>query len=164
MTSKYLLEQQRRQFEDNWDDELKNWTEDWSEEECRIIVTFKKEKELFVYLEANIDDYGGKEHIYHNLKNQNKEDRASMFRDIIEYAIDLTRDYDESRMLNEQAIRDAAEQQRLKQLAQQPEFKCEDCPVCWEKLGERVIPICGHPVCLGCRSRVNKCPTCRHPF
>jgi rubrerythrin len=156
----------RRQFEMNWDNELKNWAGDWDEMGCREIIKFKKEKELFVYLEAEMEgERSSVEYIYHNLKNQKKEDRASMFRDIIEYAIDLTREYDESRRLNEQAIRDEAEHQRLKQLAQKPEFKCEDCPVCWEKLEwERVIPICGHPICLGCRSKVNKCPTCRNPF
>ena len=165
MTSKYLLDQQRVMFKDNWDDELEEWGGDWDEKECREIITFKKEKDMFCYLDIKIMmGRGGAKHYYHNLKNQNKEDRASMFRDIIEFAIDNIRDFDAQNRQREREEKAHAERQRLKNLAQQPEFKCEDCPVCWEKLGERVVPICGHPICIGCRSKVNKCPTCRNPF
>ena len=43
-------------------------------------------------------------------------------------------------------------------------FECEECPVCYEKLENSFIPKCGHPVCLGCKENINKCPTCRGPL
>jgi hypothetical protein len=43
-------------------------------------------------------------------------------------------------------------------------FECEECPICYEKLENPFIPKCGHPVCLGCKENINKCPTCRGPL
>lgn len=166
MTSKYLLNQQRVEFKDNWDNELEGWANAFfNEKECREIITNKKEKDMFSYLELkHLLGGEGCEYIYHNLKNQKKEDRASMMSDIIESAVESVAHYDAQRIQREQDEKAHAERQRLKNLAQQPEYVCEDCPVCWEKLGERVVPICGHPICIGCRAKVAKCPTCRNQF
>jgi hypothetical protein len=43
-------------------------------------------------------------------------------------------------------------------------FECESCPICFEKLEDKFIPQCGHPVCLECKENIDKCPTCRNPF
>ena len=46
-------------------------------------------------------------------------------------------------------------------------FKCESCPICFEKLEDddnQFIPKCGHPVCGDCKKNINKCPTCRASY
>jgi hypothetical protein len=43
-------------------------------------------------------------------------------------------------------------------------FECETCPICFEKLEEKFIPQCGHPVCEDCKKNIDKCPTCRKSF
>lgn len=46
-------------------------------------------------------------------------------------------------------------------------FKCESCPICFEKLEDddnQFIPKCGHPVCGECKKNIDKCPTCRESY
>jgi len=46
-------------------------------------------------------------------------------------------------------------------------FKCESCPICFEKLEDddnQFIPKCGHPVCGDCKKNIDKCPTCRASY
>jgi hypothetical protein len=43
-------------------------------------------------------------------------------------------------------------------------FECETCPICFEKLEEKFIPQCGHPVCEDCKKNIDKCPTCRATY
>lgn len=37
------------------------------------------------------------------------------------------------------------------------------CPICWEQIEHEniYVPICLHPVCKNCLSRITKCPLCR---
>jgi len=43
-------------------------------------------------------------------------------------------------------------------------FECESCPVCWEKLENKFIPQCGHPICAECKTKIDNCPTCRASY
>ena len=42
----------------------------------------------------------------------------------------------------------------------------DDCPVCWNAMTptDLVVPRCGHFICVTCRGKCTKCPTCRHVF
>ena len=44
--------------------------------------------------------------------------------------------------------------------------KKEDCPVCLEPITCRklALPKCGHLICTGCKSKINKCPICRGAY
>lgn len=44
----------------------------------------------------------------------------------------------------------------------------EECPVCYESLSNlsKVVPVCGHIICLGCYSHLltRRCVQCRHEY
>lgn len=44
--------------------------------------------------------------------------------------------------------------------------KLTDCPVCFEimKPENTAVPNCGHVICKSCKSKLDKCPTCRKDF
>jgi hypothetical protein len=87
-TTKYLLNQQRFEFKENWENELRNWY--WDEEFCEKLKEMKNIHSLTMYLyglslnEKNKLKWYNHEHIYHNLMNQTTEDREQMFDDIKE--------------------------------------------------------------------------------
>jgi hypothetical protein len=41
-----------------------------------------------------------------------------------------------------------------------------DCPICFETMtkDKTSVPLCGHLVCVDCRSRIAECPICRKKY
>jgi hypothetical protein len=91
-TIKYLLNQQRIEFKENWENELNDWF--WDDNFCEKLKEMKNIHSLTDYLyglylnrgdnTANLLNWWNNEHIYHNLMNQTIEDREEMFENIKE--------------------------------------------------------------------------------
>ena len=85
-TTKYLLNQQRIEFNENWENELDGWATSWNDKFYQDIDGLKDVSQLINYLYRKIDKDRSttEEHIYHNLMNQKKKDQKQMFEDIKE--------------------------------------------------------------------------------
>ena len=83
---KYLLNQQRIAFKDNWENELDNWATDWEDSDYQDIDELKDVSDLINYLYGKIDkdSWTSAEYMYHNLLNQTREGQIDMFDDIKE--------------------------------------------------------------------------------
>ena len=98
---KYLLNQQRIGFKDNWENELNNWLcENDGETQClcdelsRLNNVRELMNYLYKYYVDGVAGWNSNEYIYHNLLNQTEEDRDDMFEDIINRISELSDDYE----------------------------------------------------------------------
>lgn len=145
----YLLSQQREIFKSNWKSELEFWVFDWDDEECETFVIklskCKNYKQVLSIMDVRYNYKGPSEYIYHNVLNQRVVDRREMCDDIL----------NEARLMAKSI---------LERKIQQLEFVCEECPICYETLDSKIVPVCGHPLCMPCSEIVDRCPTCRGPM
>jgi len=83
-TTKFLLNQQRIAFKQNWKDELANWEREWDDETYKELSELDSVTQLLNYLvkQASIDEYGCCEYLYHNIANQAQKQAEEMFNDI----------------------------------------------------------------------------------
>jgi hypothetical protein len=103
-TTKYLLNQQRIEFKENWENELKGW--DWDDkfwdELIEIMAKDRTELDKFYIMMSylygltlkkdNRIEWMHHEHIYYNLMNQKRKDQEQMFEDIKERVNEVLED------------------------------------------------------------------------
>jgi len=84
-TLRYLADQQRMAFKENWEEELKSWVIGWDDKLCEDLAELNNADEFLSYLYKKTKksrwDF---EYLYYNFEGQHIKDRINMFNDVKE--------------------------------------------------------------------------------